>query len=365
MNALGQPILDLAELALAGLEGRQASQRIGTLMTSLAIGAHGLGPLLARLVATGTPAEPEAASMLVHADRINGLRRAAMQQVTGQLGALLAEEKIAALLLKGEGLAKLYPDPASRNCGDLDLLIAPGQWLRAVRLLAERGYEPCYVSLGPRDRLFWLAQGRLKDLTFAHPGGWMRTELHRRLFFGGIEPRARDLAAAFCPQVFGAEDPIPTPSPDAALAHYLLLHGAVSRWSALKHLVDLIPLFRALPPAELARIADCAEAAGTAPTVKAGLTLFSNLFGGDRLGLLRNWAEERAGSRAVTARVDLYVAALNGNPDRRRSRMTQLEPDLMLVDRLSWRLGLRGRAALSTSMRLVAAGLAQRREAGA
>jgi hypothetical protein len=369
MNQPVQPVLDLAQLALAGMTGGESRVRVGVPLASLAIGPHGLGPLLWRAVEGGASAEPEASAMLARADAINRLRIAATVRASNEIGGVLAGAGIAALAIKGSGLAgRLYADPASRNSGDLDLLVSPDHWLQAARLLAGRSWQPCHVSVGVDDRLFGLAQGRLKDLKFVHPGGTVSVELHRRLFFGPIESRTPGIAAIFTPRPFTPGEAIPVPPMGAGLALYLLLHGAVSRWRTLKHLVDLVPLLRTLSPAELIQTADWAEQSATAPSVKAGLLLFASLFGAERLGPLGPWTAERAGTSAVAIRLARYVEALNGDAALHRaraSRLALLAPDLQLVDTGLWRTSILGRAALSSAMRLLAAAAARRLPGGA
>lgn len=75
-------------------------------------------------------------------------------QIDAELVALATayrENGIRAVLLKGRGLAQYYPYPELRQCGDIDLYIAPEDALKAYDVLkakASRIDDPLYVHCG-------------------------------------------------------------------------------------------------------------------------------------------------------------------------------------------------------------------------
>ncbi len=55
---------------------------------------------------------------------------------------LLQSEDIHAVLLKGQGVAQNYPNPARRQCGDIDLYIGKKNYKRACELVTKKGMVP-------------------------------------------------------------------------------------------------------------------------------------------------------------------------------------------------------------------------------
>ena len=92
------------------------------------------------------------ASSLISSTALDGLRHSFIANVALHLnreGALLQilnhfeRQRISCLVLKGMALAYLiYPDPATRTMGDIDLLIQPNQIRQASETLVSLGYRP-------------------------------------------------------------------------------------------------------------------------------------------------------------------------------------------------------------------------------
>lgn len=53
---------------------------------------------------------------------------------------LLQTEEIYPILLKGQGVAQNYPNPARRQCGDIDLYIGKKEYKRACNLAVKKGF---------------------------------------------------------------------------------------------------------------------------------------------------------------------------------------------------------------------------------
>ncbi len=91
----------------------------------------------------------------------------------------LGEAAISYRVLKGHAWAHtIYPDPAWRGFGDVDLLVADDDWYRAVEALEESGARRVLPELRPGfDRRFG------KDATLLSAGG-SEIDLHRTLVVG-------------------------------------------------------------------------------------------------------------------------------------------------------------------------------------
>ncbi len=104
--------------------------------------AHGVAgvvwPVVGRLSAA-LPREVRLA-WACHAQLIEN-RWCAQRTVVARLAALSREEGLPMLLLKGYGLSLLYPEPALRPCGDVDVWFF-GRRREADRCLAERFGSP-------------------------------------------------------------------------------------------------------------------------------------------------------------------------------------------------------------------------------
>lgn len=107
-------------------------------------------------------------------------------EVTRRLG----EAGISSRVLKGSALAHLdYPDPALRSFGDIDVLVPPHQYDRAVLVLQECGYHKRYDEPRPGfDRRFG------KGAELRTPGG-LEVDLHRTFVSGpfGLTVRLESL----------------------------------------------------------------------------------------------------------------------------------------------------------------------------
>lgn len=151
-------------------------------------GAHGLGAYLLGVLA---PLAPELAPE-VGAARARGILRQRWQEAwLGELDQALAEEGIAAVVLKGPPLAEaLYP-AGQRTSLDLDLLVSPAQLDPALAALAKRGF---HAESGPRSRY---ARASHHHLHLRRTGAPL-VELHFKAFtgFGRELPAAPLLAAA-------------------------------------------------------------------------------------------------------------------------------------------------------------------------
>lgn len=150
--------------------------------------AHGLAPLLrAHLRAAGVRLPAGAASMLLGLAAYHRRRAAAHEGALGDVIDAFARVGIEPLILKGAALARLiYPEPALRPMGDVDLLVAPEDVDRAWQALLALGFEP---SQRPPGR----APEKHRVATRKEAGITVSVELHFSLLAperGRLDPRA-------------------------------------------------------------------------------------------------------------------------------------------------------------------------------
>jgi hypothetical protein len=90
----------------------------------------------------------------------------------------LRSRRLASLLLKGPALAEwLYPEPAERNYGDVYLMVDPGRFTEAERVLFDLGYRRSAASTAAHHEVW--SRGRRVPV---------KIELHRTLFWVRCPP---------------------------------------------------------------------------------------------------------------------------------------------------------------------------------
>ncbi len=168
--------------------------------------------------------------------------RAALAQTAEvvRLNALLSGAGIDALFLKGVVLSQLlYEDVSVRGVGDIDLLVEPGDFLRAEALLVGGGY----VTDG-------VAQPDQRELCLRHPDNGQLIELHQRL---SINPARLDVPFRKLWQerqtVRLGSSEVPT-LPARLLALYLVAHGSEHCWERLCWVADIAGLLTVPDAAE-------------------------------------------------------------------------------------------------------------------
>ena len=147
----------------------------------------------------------------------------------GMLLAALASRAIRALPYKGPALAQeLYGDVGLRQFGDLDILVARGDVLRAKAVLEARRYASEY-PLAPAIERAFLDSGAQYHLAMAREDRSVVVELHWK-----IDP---DIAVQPMDWNAGALSP-------SELLLVLLVHGSKHRWSSLGWVVDVAEALR-------------------------------------------------------------------------------------------------------------------------
>jgi hypothetical protein len=196
-----------------------------------------------------------------------------------QLNRLFREQQIDHRIFKGIPLAiTAYRDPALRDAGDIDLLVAERDLFTAGEILRAQGY----VRLDPQARL---TRRRLrsylshqKDFSYGHPLSDVMIDLHWRLFRNAYLPANAGLSDVGEEWVeIGAERIATLPSPRLLL--YLCVHGALDGWLRLKWLTDIGALVHAMTPEQLASTVNMARDQQALPQLNAAILLCEELLG--------------------------------------------------------------------------------------
>ncbi len=195
------------------------------------------------------------------------------------LNRLFREQQIDLRVFKGIPLAiTAFQDPALRDAGDIDLLVAERDLFKAGEILRNQGY----VRLDPQARL---TRRRLlsyvahqKDFSYGHPLSDLMIDLHWRLFRNPFLPANAGLTDVGEDWVaLGSERIATLPAPRLLL--YLCVHGALDGWLRLKWLTDIGALMHAMTPEQLELTASIATEQHALPQLKAAIFLCRDLLG--------------------------------------------------------------------------------------
>lgn len=77
------------------------------------------------------------AVQVLRIEQMNGI----LDQMVASFSERLRENGVQAVLLKGQGIATLYPKPNHRQCGDIDLYVGIAQFEKTKALFKEWGYS--------------------------------------------------------------------------------------------------------------------------------------------------------------------------------------------------------------------------------
>jgi len=183
-----------------------------------------------------------------------------------------------------------FQDPALRDAGDIDLLVAERDVFRAGEILRAQGY----VRLDPQARL---TRRRLrsyvahqKDFSYGHPLSDLIIDLHWRLFRNPFLPANACLTNVGEDWVdLGSERIATLPAPRLLL--YLCVHGALDGWLRLKWLTDIGALMNAMTPEQLASTLSMAMEQQALPQFGAAVLLCEELLGRELAGEHKDLSE--------------------------------------------------------------------------
>lgn len=164
---------------------------VSTGALGIAAFTSGLGPLLGHWVEEGMVEAPREAGRLLRLHLRHGrLRWERMRDGLHQAMEALGAAHVPVTVLKGMHTAQAYfPDPGTRPCADVDLLVTRDDLPAAVEALGAAGYlqircqdRPPRVELQPPDR-----PQQLRSLALTHADSGWAIDLHASLerdFFG-------------------------------------------------------------------------------------------------------------------------------------------------------------------------------------
>jgi hypothetical protein len=204
---------------------------------------HGLAPLMhLHLSAAHVPLPRRiAATLWARAQSVDHRNRAMREELVA-IATALGERGVRFAPFKGPLLAAAVRCAATRESGDLDILVATGDVPAARAVLAARGYAP-RTPLDPVREKLWLESPGLYEFPLEDAARGFVVELQWRANPEVAVPAldARWWEAA--PLVrFGGVEMRSLPDHEQILA--LLVHGAKHHWGSLDWLVDVAELAR-------------------------------------------------------------------------------------------------------------------------
>jgi hypothetical protein len=283
-------------------------------LVRLAIHRHQVGPLLHAALLSRPETATEDLMRDLQGARWRSTDRHALDLARlRRIGEMFTEDGVSWMALKGTPqAARLYGDPGLRPSSDIDLLVTPRDFVRAVTLLADRGYVPSNPP-APPGPLRAPVLAAVRDVSLiASDDRTCAVDLHRRLFLA-VGGRAQRLQLT--PEV----GPLPMPRMDADLACYLIMHGAQSYWVRLKWLVDIVVLLSILDDREKLAIMTRAQQVGVEKSVAASLLLLRLLFPFAQLGPLEPWITGEQQQSAVRKRLARYAEMIGADSNWKRS----------------------------------------------
>ena len=201
----------------------------------------------------GTPVADQLAASLapqLHANAIHALK---LLNDTVRVVDLLKQAGIESLVLKGPLLSKrYYGDWGTRNAGDVDILVAEENVVRADQALRDNAYRRHKPERELSRRRLDLYLDTQHEFGYRPPSGSGLVELHWRFAdCPALSPqRFADMWAGSELQPT-ASHPLRTLGPADTFIQ-LATHGAMDGWSALKWIADLPRVHAALCAADLA-----------------------------------------------------------------------------------------------------------------
>lgn len=239
--------------------------------------AHAVAPIVyAPLAQTGRVRTEPLAQLRAAVDE-NALRALDLARTLREIAAMLDQENIPAIPIKGPLLARAaYGDLASRTFGDLDLVVHRRDLDRARSLLAERGFYPA-IALA-RDAESALIGADYHIALVEHERGAV-VELHWALMrpgLAGLRDEAWAWTHACDTTLLGS--PMRSLTTDAMFV-YLCVHGSKHLWSQLGWICDVAALARNEHGLSWAAVRQLASSVGATRMVALGCALASELLG--------------------------------------------------------------------------------------
>jgi hypothetical protein len=257
--------------ALAGAAGAALSGQRGPELRGdpgpLAVAGYtsGIGPLTGHWIEAGlVSAEPEAAAVFELQLRHNRLRTARLRAEALAAIRLLRDAGIEATLLKGMHTAfDHFPEPGTRPCSDIDLLVPSRSFAAAGEAMRRNGYVPGRGGPTPIQREWRRpdAPGQVRSLSLVHAEDPWTIDLQGsldRAFAPGSMARLQRLADR-SPRRRWSQDPAAAVLPQPLLAIHLACHASNGLQSLnLLRLVEIVLVLRRDPVDWRALVEDAA-----------------------------------------------------------------------------------------------------------
>ncbi len=183
--ALPPSLIRLSQLVGEPLGGPPAPVAIlDEALVTLALRRHQVGPLLYAAALSGRhPVTPDLLQKLTQSYRASAARREISLAWLAQIAAQFATHGIDWMALKGAIQAgRLYADPAWRFSADIDLLVAPRDFRRALDALHGVGFVASDPPMPPVRALWGPLLRAVRDVTLiARDDPTCAIDLHSRL----------------------------------------------------------------------------------------------------------------------------------------------------------------------------------------
>lgn len=211
----------------------------------------------------------------------NGVRALAHVQNLVTIERLLSGAGIPMLPIKGVVLSTLlHGDPGFRRCGDIDVVVPAAAFDQAIALLQSQGYRIRNPEFMTPDGRFRPALKRCRnEVGLIGPQGDHTLEVHHRLC------KYRGMFADDFDGLLTDTVVVPLAGRDwrtigpRTLVAYLAFHAMISRWSAMKWLLDVPAAIDRLGPDSVEPAYQAAFKGGFVPLLDAALVLGNRLRG--------------------------------------------------------------------------------------
>ncbi len=263
---------------------------------------HSVMPLLYRTLRTVSDHVPANVLAALEEDyHANAHFAMLLIEEAGRLFDAFAEAGVGAMPFKGVVLAQwAYGNVTYRTAGDLDILVAPGEFGAAEAVIRSIGYEPDADPTGWRKRWYVWSQHEFPYLK-RHDG--FKIDLHTALsakrFSQGVA--AEELLERSTPiQVHRATLPCLSA---ADWLYVLTMHAAKHRWESLKWVCDVAEVFRAHANLPVDAILAHVEQRGAGRMLRLGVLLADGLLGAPVPAPLLQAARQDVRAQALAAAV--------------------------------------------------------------
>lgn len=326
-----------------------AAMAVDTGLVRFAQKRHGTAPLLR--AAAQKAGIADAALEPLEAYTAALARRQAIEMLSLRVAdARLTEAGIAWAVLKGGPQAQtLYGDTTLRPSSDIDVLVAPKDFLKSIAVLRELGWTPPDgLAQGTLRRM---GAAMVRDVPLRQPNGLL-LELHQRpLFSEPFHVTGAALLAAV------GRDPLPAPQFGPELVHYIFCHGVLSYWARLKWLIDLTMAFTKLGAEGQTALIALSRQRHTQSSLAASLLLAAEHFP-QITASWPAWTETQKTARPVQQRLQRYRRALASADPARESplynRYLTFEANYLLFESAGARCNLLLQGPLTALMRRLA-----------